>query len=693
MLRSFLFLISSFILISVKAQQIAEEEKTRILEQRIELIAEENEDEQLDYSHLTDLLDFYFDNPLNLNLASREELEELSLLSRGQIDALENHIENFGPLLNVYELQVIDEFDTYDYENLRPFIAVSKDLDRSAISLQSVKDLGKHEIFILSSRIVERQRGYQLQEGSEGEGTPYLGDPNRIYSRYRFRYKNNISIGLTGEKDPGEELFQGSQKTFDFSSGHLFWSYPGKINKIAIGDFQAQFGQGLTIWSGLAFGKSIDLTSLKRNPRGISAYASADENRFLRGFSVGGEFNSFSWTVFGSSKRIDANLVLGDTLNGEEPGLVFSSIQNSGFHRTENELFDKDAIRERHLGASLAFQKRNLEIGVLALHTEYEGEFQRNLQVYNQFDFNANQNLATGLHYDWTIRNFNLYGETTRSENGAFGTINGLLAALDPKLSLSALYRNFARDFQSILSNPTMESSRAINEKGLLLGLDYHPSREWNLSVYFDRFEFPWLRFLSDAPSQGQDAFVQLQWRPSRAFKTYLRYRKRIKAENVNDPLAIIDYPSDAERVNVRWHAEYKISPSVMLKNRIEWIQRDEEFQEREIGFLIYQDLNFQPLQSPWTIKLRYALFDTPSYDARLYAYESDLIYTFSIPAFSGTGTRWYAMCRYKFSRKIEFWIRLSQFAYQDQDTVLSGFNEISGNTRTDLRLMVRARF
>jgi len=693
MLRIFFCLLILFPSL-VFAQTISEEEKNRIVEQQIELIAEENEDEDLDYSHLTDILDYYFDHPLNLNRASEADFRDLYILSDAQITALKRHIELYGPLLSVYELQVINGFDRYDYERLKPFVGVSRELDQSSLSLPAILKNGKHEFFVLSSRVLEGQRGFQLVEGSEGEGTPYLGDPYRIYSRYRFRYKNNISIGLTGEKDAGEEFFQGSQKAFDFHSGHLYYSYPGKVNKVVIGDYQAQFGQGLAIWSGLAFGKSADLTSLKRNPRGVSAYASADENRFLRGVAVGGKLQNVEWTIFGSSKKIDANLVQADTiLPGEEPELIFSSIQSTGFHRTENELFDKDAIQERHVGVDISYEHRNLNIGVLTMGTRYAGNFERNLQVNNQFDFNGNENFVAGIHYDWTFQNFNFYGETARSQNGAIGTLNGVLAALDPKLSFAALYRNFPRDFQSILSNPVAEGSRAINEKGLLMGLDYHPVRAWKLSAYFDRFEFPWLRFQTDRPSEGFDSFVQLQWRPSRALKTYLRYRVRSRAENVNDPEAIIDYADNVQRTNVRWHIDYKVSQSVRLKNRIEWIKRNEAFREEENGFLIFQDLVYQPLQSPWTIKLRYALFDTPSFDARLYAYESDVIYTFSIPAYFGSGTRWYAMCRYKFNRNIETWVRLSQFSYSNQETVLSGLNEIQGNTRTDLRLMLRMRF
>ena len=54
-----------------------------------------------------------------------------------------------------------------------------------------------------------------------------------------------------------------------------------------MGDYQIMFGQGLTFWSGRAFGKSADVINIKKNPLGIKAYTSVDENLFMRGAAGG----------------------------------------------------------------------------------------------------------------------------------------------------------------------------------------------------------------------------------------------------------------------------------------------------------------------------------------------------------------------------------------------------------------------
>ena len=40
-----------------------------------------------------------------------------------------------------------------------------------------------------------------------------MENPDKYYTRFRYSYRTNISIGLTAEKDPGEQFFKGAQKT------------------------------------------------------------------------------------------------------------------------------------------------------------------------------------------------------------------------------------------------------------------------------------------------------------------------------------------------------------------------------------------------------------------------------------------------------------------------------------------------
>ena len=97
---------SLFILNSVYAQD--ESEKQKVIEQRIELISETAENENIDLNTVLDNLFFYFDHPINLNSKTAiEKLQDLGLLTEIQINNLNTHIINNGKLLSVYELQAV----------------------------------------------------------------------------------------------------------------------------------------------------------------------------------------------------------------------------------------------------------------------------------------------------------------------------------------------------------------------------------------------------------------------------------------------------------------------------------------------------------------------------------------------------------------------------------------------------------
>ena len=132
--------------------------------------------------------------------------------------------------------------------------------------------------------------------------------------------------------------------------------------------------------------------------------------------------------------------------------------------------------------------------------------------MYSQFQFNNSSNWNNGIHYSLIKRNLNLFGEASRSLNGGLANIHGLLASLHPRLALSIVYRNYEKNYHSNYSNAIAESSSPNNEKGLFSGLQFKLNNNWELSSYFDQFEFPWMRYQVDKPnSLGIDGFLQIR--------------------------------------------------------------------------------------------------------------------------------------------------------------------------------------
>lgn len=660
------------------------------MKKKLETIAE-NTEQEVDYIMLVDHLKRYLQQPLNLNTADYNELSELELLDDIQISNLLQHIARHGKLISIYELQSIDRFDLATIRQILPYVKVSGDIDNPKLGFREVFKYGKSDLFMRYQQVLEEQQGYAPSDSTTNPNSRFAGSPMRLYLRYRFTYSNKISIGFTAEKDQGEEFFKGSQtRGFDFYSAHLFLRNFGKMKAFAIGDFQAQFGQGLTFWSGLAFGKTADGISIKRNAMGLRPYTAVDENLFLRGAATTWQFGKIQGTVFFSHKKIDGSVSIDST---RDEIATITSFLTSGLHRTPSEIARRKTVSETIYGGNLSFISRRLRLGITGVHYVFGTNYQRTDKLYNMYEFSGKQNTNIGIDYNYVFRNFNFFGETALSANGSIASTNGVLLSVDPRLTFVAMYRYFPRNYQAVYANAISENTRIINERATYFGFRAQILKSWNLMGYIDIFKFPWLRYQVDAPSKGYEYLAQLTFMPSKNLEAYLRVRRQLKEINTNDEELAIDYLDEYTITNYRFNITYRISPSFQFRNRVEHCVYERGNDGKEKGWLMYQDITYKALKSPVSLSFRYALFDTETYNARIYAYENDVLYAFSIPAYYYKGSRTYLTLRYNIVRGIDVWLRYAVTFYNNRNVISSGTSQINGSTRSELKAQVRFRF
>ena len=110
-------------------------------------------------------------------------------------------------------------------------------------------------------------------------------------------------------------------------------------------------------------------------------------------------------------------------------------------------------------------------------------------------------------------------------------------------------------------------------------------------------------------------------------------------------------------------------------------------------GYLIYQDIIYKPAVIPLDLSARFAVFNTDDFDTRLYAYENDVLYSFSVPAYFYQGMRFYLQAKYDIIPGLGVWFRIAQSYYLNRQTIGSELDEIQGNTRTEIKVQIRYRF
>ena len=514
--------------------------------------------------------------------------------------------------------------------------------------------------------------------------------------RYRHTYEGYLSYGVTAEKDSGEEFFKGSNKAgFDFYSAHLFLkNYRKNIKAIAIGDYAVNMGQGLVLYSGFGYGKSAFTTSIKRNSRVLRPYTSVNETSFLRGIGATFAFGDhIEWTAFGSYNKRDGNSLVPDTLDADSDVLIFTSLQNSGLHRTVNEIEDEKIIGHWSVGSNLKYRFSNGHIALNTLYDQFDQSLERSPQLYNQFYFNGDRLLNLSLDYSVIFQNFNFFGETAMSDNGGLATLNGLLLGLDRKVDLAILHRYFQRDYQAIIANPFSEGSGGRNELGFYLGFLFKPSRKWEISTYFDMYRFPWLRFQVDSPSKGTDFLGRLTYTPKRGIKAYLQLRYEVKEIHQPQNITKADILVPGELFQARLHFSKKVSPAIEWRSRLDVGLVNDQVNDPLRGVVLYQDLSYRPSFSPFSFSTRFAIFDTDGYAVRYYAYENDLLYTFSIPAYYNQGTRFYLNVRYRSNSNLTLEARYAQTYWSNQSIFGSGLEEINGQRRSDVKVQLRYKW
>lgn len=675
--------------------QSREETKNEVIEQRIEFLVEQTENDNIDFTTVVDHLSFLYDHPLNLNFATREDLEQLELLTPFQIQAILGYVNQYGQMTTIYELRNIPQMSKTVIYQILPFVMVSSTEQEEKFSLKDVLKYGRSDLFLRSGRILEEQQGFapiSAEELAENPNRRFLGSPNFYYMRYRYQFGNKVSVGLTGNNRPGEEFFRGSNPYgFDFYSAHLFVRNVGKVKQLAVGDYHAQFGQGLALWTGFGFRKTPNAMSVAKYGQKLRPYTSANENLFLRGAGVTIGDDHLTFTGFYSQKRVDANINANDSLDAGQ--LEFSSLQQTGLHRTPNEIRNRRSITERIAGGNVTYEKANFHLGATGVYFHYDGVFNRNLQLYNQFDINTNETYTGSIDFDWMIGKVNFFGEGAMSANGGTAYIAGAQFEPDPKIEMVIANRNYSKDYHSIYAIPFGESTRPQTERGTYIGTKIKIAPRLSFNGYVDFYRFDWMKFLVDAPSAGVDYLSQLDFSPSRNINMYWRYRNRLNARNSRDTDLMIRYPVDQRRQYLRYEIKYSPMRELQLGNRIEYSFYNLEGQERQNGFIFYQDIRYKPRNSDFSFWARATLFDIDAWDARIYAFENDLLYFFSVPAFFNRGVRYYTMVKYEPARNLHFWLKVARTHYSNVDGVGTGLMRINEPTRTEIRAQMRIKF
>lgn len=639
-------------------------------------------DPNFDTEQLTQILQDLASNPLNINRATTDNLLLIPGINLQLARSIVDYRDNVKPFESVNELMEVSGIGQATLERMRPYVTVGSGLELGKAlytDYQYWTSGGGFEVFSRYQRTLQDQAGYNRPDSSGG----YLGSPVQYYQRFRYR-SDHLSVNLTQQKDAGEP-FAGTTG-FDYNSWHVALENNGKLRELVVGDYALYFGQGMVLWNGRTFGKGRNVIgTINRNSRGVRPYSSSQESDFYRGVAAtyGGKLQL---TGFYSFRKQSASSVSADTTR---------SPQENGFHRTENERTQRKNLKQKVWGGRLQMEFPFGFIGATGYRTSFNKFITAGTGTASQFDFSGQHTSVLGIDYTILAGPAILFGEAGRSQNGGLGFISGLETTVGLNTELTIAYRNYAKDYQSILGSGFGESSgEPQNEEGVYIGLRHALNNNITLSAYFDQYRFPSPRFGTSQPTRGYDWLGLVEVTLNRDIQFYVQARSEIEDDEyeVTDEFGRTQTRLDkAQRSTLRAQFQYQVNPKIRLRTRGEVVRSRQAGEDVEYGYLMYQDVRYIPADR-WSIDTRISIFDTDSFDTRLYQFENDLLYVLSNEVLFNQGQRLYVLVNYEPLPYLEFWAKFGITIFEDEQRISSGLNEIQGNKRSNLGLQVRLK-
>lgn len=612
-----------------------------------------------------DLLCELEQQPLDINQATREQLEQLPFLSAQQVEEIVEYLYRYGPMKSLAELRMIRSLDDSRRRLLTYFIFIGDRSQETGDSRLTARVLNE---LMATGRIPFYER--------KGDTGAYQGYPYRHWLRYQLTYGDQLKAGIVGSQDAGEPFFAGKNRLgYDYYSVYLQLNHWHRLETLILGNYRVSMGMGLILNNSFGLGKVSMLQNMGRPTSTVRAHSSRSSDGYLQGAAATVNITKgLTATGFISYRAMDA------TLNKDGTA---ATIVTSGYHRTETELEKKNNLKNTTFGGNVRYQANGYHAGFNLVGTHLNRELKPNTTaLYRQYYAQGYDFLNVSADYGYVHHRFSVNGETALNREGALATINSVSLQLGSEWSLMALYRFYSYRYTSLYANSYSDGGSVQNESGIYFGATWQPSPSWKLMAYTDFAYFPWAKYQISQSSHSWDQLLQVSYSKKR-WSFGGRYRLRIRQKDNDDKTALVTRTEHRGRLS----AEYSSVWSSRTQVDFGFIS----FNTPEAGLMVSETLGFT---HRW-LRLNGGLgwFHTDSYDSRVCLYELGPLYSYSFTQFSGEGIRYWLMVRANIGKRLMLTAKFGTTNYFDRSTIGSSYQQINHSSQTDLDLQVRCKF
>ena len=615
--------------------------------------------------------------PVNLNTATHEQLEQFPFLSDIQIEHLLAYIYIHGQMETIYELQLIEDMDRQTIQYLLPFVCIKAINNEPAFQwktmLKSAAKYGKNEVLTRMDIPFYKRKGYEHT---------YLGPAVYNSVKYSFRYSDRLYAGVVAEKDAGEPFAAlHNRYGYDYYSFYLLLKNCGRLKALAVGNYRLSFGQGLVISTDYLMGKTIYASSFNNRSSGIKKHSSTDEYNYFRGIAATVALTKH-WDISGfySHRSLDG------VITNEE----ITSIFKTGLHRSQKEADKKHLFTLQLTGGNVSYQQNRIRLGITGIYYVFNRPYEPELTGYSKYNLHGNNFYNLGIDYAYRWHRFSFQGETAIGKQG-WASLNRFQYSPVQDIQLMLIHRFYSYNYWAMFAHSFGEGSATQNEQGYYLGLETSPFAHWKFFASFDLFSFPWKRYRINKSSRGMDGLAQATFTPRTYLSMELKYRYKQKERDWTGSKGTLTLPIFHHQF--RYRLNYSFKDVFSSRTTLDYNHFHSQDRAADIGYQVTQMISSQ---LPWArlfADVQGSYFFTDSYDSRVYAAEKGLLYTFYTPSFQGRGFRCSVRLRYELNKHWLFITKFGETIYLDRNEIGSGNDLIRGNKKADVQMQLRIKF
>ncbi len=398
----------------------------------------------------------------------------------------------------------------------------------------------------------------------------------------------------------------------------------GPMKTIVAGKYQASFGYGLVVGSPFKRGKTAYIQSTTKTDEGLKKFG-----------SVGDSYDYFHGV--GATAKVS---------RWADVSAWYSLCE------------EKEDEWHHVVGVNATGRWKRLKVGVTAVENIYQPTPDPSLKGREVINTQA----VMGANVRWNMGKVDLWSEVATNQGARWGIagIAGVRYTPISNMNLLGIYRYYSADYDNIYANALCSWSHIRDEHGGYLGIEYNRLKDWQLSAFCDVWK------------TGFETMAQADFIPQKHYRMHTRFRVKRKDEK--------------DTYSLRWNMVYTFgqwqiktqADGNMVHAKGAWTY----------GWSVLQDVEYRFADVPIVLQLRAQAFDAREWDNRVYIYENDVLYAYSIPFVYGLGGRFWLNARYKINDTFSLYLRVSETVYQRA----WAWEHNKKSTRTDVHALLRIK-